>query len=109
GIVIQEALVSTSKCLFFVYCLSKIIYNTMTRFISKLSFGVMCILLLSSSLMAQANQIPSSEPPKHEFRSVWLTTAFGLDFPGNVTGMEAQQAKLKQFVDRAYEMRMNAI
>jgi uncharacterized lipoprotein YddW (UPF0748 family) len=81
----------------------------MSRLYIKLSFVFLGMLIAAGSLMAQANQTPTSEPPKHEFRSVWLTTAFGLDFPGTVTGASNQQALLRQFVERAYEMRMNAI
>jgi uncharacterized lipoprotein YddW (UPF0748 family) len=65
-------------------------------------------MLLSATVFAQALQQPSSEPPKEEFRSIWVATALGLDWP-KTTDVEEQKATLRAIVQRHAEMRMNAI
>jgi len=65
-------------------------------------------MLVATTMYAQALQQPSSEPPKEEFRSVWVATALGLDWP-KITNVAEQQSTLRAIVRRHAEMRMNAI
>jgi uncharacterized lipoprotein YddW (UPF0748 family) len=65
-------------------------------------------MLIAINVFAQALQKPSSEPPKEEFRSIWVATALGLDWP-KTTNVSEQKAKLREIVRRHAEMRMNAI
>lgn len=65
-------------------------------------------MLLATTMYAQVLQQPSSEPPKEEFRSVWVTTAFAADWPNGDTVQEQQQS-LRDIIQRHADMRMNAI
>jgi uncharacterized lipoprotein YddW (UPF0748 family) len=65
-------------------------------------------LLFSNSLSAQAYQRPESEAPKQEFRSIWVATALGLDWPKTTTVTQQQQA-LRDIILRHHQMRMNAV
>lgn len=58
--------------------------------------------------MAQFPKIPESESPKHEFRSIWVATALGLDWP-KTTNVAEQQAALLAIIERHVEMKMNAV
>lgn len=68
--------------------------------------SVISILLLTTYCHAQFVQ-----PPKHEYRAVWLTTIKGLDWPresdkGNTT---AQQAHLRTILDSLQAININTI
>lgn len=80
----------------------------MTRLSTKFILGLMGMLLLSASLMAQFPKIPDSESPKTEFRSIWVATALGLDWP-KTTNVAEQQATLLAIIERHVEMKMNAV
>ena len=72
----------------------------------KLLFTLYILLLLPGSSHAQFVQ-----PPKHEYRAVWLTTIKGLDWPkeadkGNAT---AQQAHLRTILDSLQAININTI
>jgi uncharacterized lipoprotein YddW (UPF0748 family) len=75
---------------------------------TKIILGLMGMLLLSGSLMAQFPKIPDSESPKTEFRSIWVATALGLDWP-KTTNVAEQQATLLAIIERHVEMKMNAV
>jgi uncharacterized lipoprotein YddW (UPF0748 family) len=78
----------------------------MTLFIR---FLLLLVLVVSSGTAnAQFTQTPVSTPPGKEFRSVWLTTAFGLDWP-KTTNVADQQASLRAIIQRHNEMKMNAV
>lgn len=66
------------------------------------------LLLLVGSLSAQA--------PKREFRSVWLATVYGIDWPkskiyttGNVNQINAQKQQLITILDSLVSANMNAL
>jgi uncharacterized lipoprotein YddW (UPF0748 family) len=80
----------------------------MKQYLTKLILGLMGLVLSVSTLQAQAYQEPSSEAPKHEFRSIWVATALGLDWP-KTTDVEQQRATLLAIIERHVEMRMNAV
>jgi uncharacterized lipoprotein YddW (UPF0748 family) len=69
---------------------------------------LLIFLSVSQSSSAQFTQTPSTAPDKYEFRSVWLTTAFGLDWP-KTTNLQDQQASLRLIIERMAGMRMNAV
>lgn len=74
-----------------------------------LSACALAILLSTfSAIQAQIVQVPQLDPPKVEFRSVWLTTAFGLDWP-KTTNKQEQQEALRLIIERMAQMRMNAV
>lgn len=80
----------------------------MKQYLTKLILGLTGLVLSVSTLQAQAYQEPSSEAPKHEFRSIWVATAFGLDWP-KTTNVEQQKATILAIIERHVEMRMNAV
>lgn len=81
----------------------------MKQYLTKLILGLMGLVLSVSTLQAQAYQEPSSEAPKHEFRSIWVATAIGLDWPKTDRDSTIQKAKLLAIIERHVEMRMNAV
>jgi uncharacterized lipoprotein YddW (UPF0748 family) len=64
---------------------------------------VLLALVASTSTFAQ-----TVEPPKHEFRSAWVATAAGLDWPRGVTAAE-QEASLRQLIRAMKAQNMNAV
>ena len=80
----------------------------MKLYLTKLMLGLLGLILSASALHAQAYQQPSSEATKHEFRSIWVATALGLDWP-KTTDVEQQKATLLAIIERHVEMRMNAV
>ena len=48
------------------------------------------------------------QAPKHEFRSVWLTTAIALDWP-KTAGPAAQEQELREYIQQAKDIGLNAI
>jgi uncharacterized lipoprotein YddW (UPF0748 family) len=101
-IISSEALVLTRQVPLFLSI--EIIYTIMNRILLL----AVSMLLLSNTLFAQFTQTPSTQPEKHEFRSVWLTTAFGLDWP-KTTNVQDQQASLRLIIERMAGMKMNAV
>jgi uncharacterized lipoprotein YddW (UPF0748 family) len=69
---------------------------------------LIAILLVPALTNAQFVQEPQSERPKHELRAVWLTTAFGLDWPKGSTPQE-QQNSLRNIIANSAAMDLNAI
>ena len=80
----------------------------MNQNFTKLILVLVGLVLSTSTLQAQAYQQPSSEASKHEFRSIWVATALGLDWP-KTTDVEQQKATLLAIIERHVEMRMNAV
>lgn len=66
-------------------------------------FFILFALALPISIAAQ-----STPDPKFEFRSVWLTTAGGLDWPKSTDPIE-QQNSLRTIIRQAKDMGLNAI
>ena len=58
---------------------------------------------------AQSVQTSTPEPPKHEFRSFWLATAGGMDWPPNTTSATVQRDALRNIIHNAKAMGLNAI
>ncbi len=65
-------------------------------------------ILLLSLLLPIFVAAQSSTDPKFEFRSVWLTTAGGLDWPKS-TDPAVQQSSLRDIIRQAKAMGLNAI
>lgn len=66
-------------------------------------------MLLASSINAQFNQVPVSEAPKDEFRSIWIATVPGAtDWPKSGSTEQKQQA-LRNIIQAHVDARMNAI
>lgn len=61
------------------------------------------IFFLSSSIQAQ-----EAPQPNREFRAVWVTTVFSLDWP-KTSGAEAQKAELIKLFDEVKQARLNAV
>lgn len=67
------------------------------------------ILILTGNIFAQFNQRPVSDPPKEEFRSIWIATVPGAtDWPKGSTTAEKQQ-RLRQIIQAHVDAKMNAI
>ncbi|MDY9919329.1 MAG: family 10 glycosylhydrolase [Proteiniphilum sp.] len=47
--------------------------------------------------------------PKKEMRSVWITTAWGLDWPMGKYGIQAQKDQYIQYLDRFEELNINTV
>ncbi len=71
------------------------------------SFISSIILLLSIAAASHA-QAESPSSPKQEFRSVWLTTAWSLDWP-KTTGASSQQNEMIRILDQLVSQNMNAV
>ncbi|MFW5972877.1 MAG: family 10 glycosylhydrolase [Bacteroidota bacterium] len=63
------------------------------------------VFLFSSSALAQDDV---QVAPKHEFRSAWIATAVGLDFPRGSTASQ-QEANLRSMIRNMKTMGMNAV
>ena len=59
-------------------------------------------------MMASSAMAESPPSPKKEFRSVWVTTAWGLDWP-KTTSTSGQQSSLIRILDQMVGQNMNAI
>ena len=72
-----------------------------------------CIALLylgmAIPIQAQVVQNESPEPPKKEFRSFWLATAGGMDWPPNTTDANTQREALRDIIHNAKAMGLNAV
>ncbi|WP_352423643.1 family 10 glycosylhydrolase [Proteiniphilum sp.] len=57
------------------------------------------------------NPIPTDELvfPKKEMRAVWITTAWGLDWPMTQYGVEAQKNQYIQYLDKFKELNINTV
>lgn len=66
---------------------------------------ILVIFLLNGAVLAQ---IPSSHPPKEEFRAAWIATAFQLDWPKNYN-TASQQQSLITMLDNAKANGLNAV
>ena len=68
-------------------------------------------LVLHSALpvAGQIVQNESPEPPKKEFRSFWLATAGGMDWPPNTTNANTQREALRDIIHNAKAMGLNAV
>lgn len=72
------------------------------KILKSLLFVVICSFAFANNMTAQEFS------PKEEFRSVWLTTAFGLDWPSG-TNPESQKQQLRDIVANAKKDGLNAI
>ncbi len=69
-------------------------------------YRILCIFIAIALPISVAAQ--STPDPKFEFRSVWLTTAGGLDWPKSTDPIE-QQNSLRTIIRQAKAMGLNAI
>lgn len=81
------------------------------------------LFLLSAYIISCNDDIPGTDNPKEpdpkpdnelifpkkEMRSVWITTAWGLDWPMNKYGVQAQKDQYIQYLDRFKELNINTI
>lgn len=79
----------------------------------KIILLVIGVALCATSIFAQ-DELPSvAESPKTEFRAVWLTTVWALDWPsqqGNTDEIAAQQQQqMIEFFDKFKEANINAV
>ena len=65
----------------------------MQRFAQKIFFSLSLILLFSLNSFAE-------NPPKREFRGVWFTTGFGIDWPTVKGASAANQTSQKNELDK---------
>lgn len=72
----------------------------------KYKYLLLVILIIFSFSDAIAQD--ASSQPNREFRAVWLTTVFNLDWP-KTSGAEAQKAELIKLFDELKEARLNAV
>lgn len=80
----------------------------MRFFILPLAFFIFSIGLTPlSAQTTSSNEVP--EPPKYEFRSFWLATAAGMDWPPRTTNTTEQRHALRDIIHNAKDMGMNAI
>lgn len=68
------------------------------------------ILLMPLMFAMMASSVAAEPPPspKKEFRSIWVTTAWGLDWP-KTTSTSGQQSSLIRILDQMVGQNMNAI
>lgn len=71
-------------------------------------YATSAVLLANLILLPLTGQSQSTPDPKHEFRSFWLTTASGLDWPRSTDPVE-QQNSLRDIIRRSKAMGMNAV
>jgi uncharacterized lipoprotein YddW (UPF0748 family) len=72
---------------------------------------LVCVIIVCSShaMYSQYTVMDEMNPhPKREFRSVWLTTVLGLDWP-RAGSTASQQAHLRQIIHNAKAMGLNTI
>jgi uncharacterized lipoprotein YddW (UPF0748 family) len=69
------------------------------------------LLVLAISLLTAIAAFSQERPPdpKHEFRSAWLTTAGGMDWPNEFHSPETQQAQLRSIIRAMKDRGMNAV
>lgn len=81
------------------------------------------IFLLSAYVISCNDDIPGTDTPddpdpepsdelifpEKEMRSVWITTAWGLDWPLNKYGIQAQKDQYIQYLDRFKELNINTV
>ncbi|HAC16688.1 MAG TPA: hypothetical protein DCE78_12210, partial [Bacteroidetes bacterium] len=81
----------------------------MNQYLTKLMLGLMGLVLSASALQAQFYQQPTTEAPKHEFRSIWIATVPGAtDWPKGAT-TQAKQDYLREIIQEHVKAKMNAI
>ena len=69
--------------------------------------AIICICFLAP-VMAQSRPHENMHP-KQELRAIWLTTVFGLDWPGAQDPPEIQESKLREIIRDAKSKGMNAV
>lgn len=76
----------------------------MQRFALKILFILSLILLFSQNSFAE-------NPPKREFRGVWFTTGFGIDWPSNsgTSNQATQKAELDKYITALDGLNINTI
>ena len=65
----------------------------MQRFAKKIYLTLFLILLFSLNSFAE-------NPPKREFRGVWFTTGFGIDWPSVASNTSTSQTQQKAELDK---------
>ena len=65
-------------------------------------------LLVLTALLLTALPAHAQDPPKHEFRSAWVATALGLDYPPSGTA-EQQETALRTIIRTMKAQGMNAV
>ena len=76
---------------------------------SFFSFRLMWLLIVILSLSNSFSQVGSLNFPR-EFRGVWITTAYNLDWPSsNKLSIEDQKADFIRYLDKIDSTNMNAV
>lgn len=91
----------------------------MTKHITKLMLGLSLIFSIYSCSKDSPGDTPEPEPPiispnilqypAKEMRAVWLTTAWGLDWPLGDYTVAGQRQKYLAYLDKFQEMNINTI
>ncbi|MGL5690445.1 MAG: family 10 glycosylhydrolase, partial [Bacteroidales bacterium] len=72
---------------------------------NRLKYGIACVLVSASSLL--------SSQTKQEYRGVWFSTVWGLDFPSkpvsNIFTIEKQKKELTSKLDSLQKMNINVL
>lgn len=85
---------------------------------NKITYFILITALFMSGCSKNVDDIepkPNPDPAKElifpgkEMRSVWITTAWGLDWPMGKYGIQAQKDQYLQYLDRFRELNINAV
>ncbi len=86
-------------------------------------FYIIALVLFAYSCSKEPNDEPSPQPkpeppkpsendltfPKKEMRAVWITTAWGLDWPRRDYSSESQKAQYIKYLDKFSQLNINAV
>jgi uncharacterized lipoprotein YddW (UPF0748 family) len=80
---------------------------------AQVSIGLLALGLSVTAIFPLCNQVvaqPTPPPTPREFRGVWVTTAWGLDWPSDAgLNNDQQKAELVKILDAAQQANLNAI
>lgn len=78
----------------------------MQKFATKILLALTLILFFSQNIIAE-------NPPKREFRGVWFTTGWGIDWPSTTgtssSAQSAQKAELLQYIEALEDLNISTI
>ena len=67
-------------------------------------------LLIVLSFILTISQLSSAEnPPKREFRGVWFTTGFGIDWPSSTSSQSSQKTELDKYISALDNLNINTV
>jgi len=106
----------TDKVVFIIYLIS----INMNRFKLPFLFGIISVLIAITSCERDIPDIDNDEDtdipsetslifPKKEMRSVWIATAWGLDWPMGKYDVQSQKDQYIQYLNKFKELNVNAV